>query len=78
MKEFIEYLTTEGVRWDAVAWDCYGDPYAYPQIIADNPAYRAMATLPGGVRLQVRVIDAPPRELPPEESLPPWRRGAAA
>ena len=72
--DFIEYITTEGERWDTIAYRCYGDPYAYPRIIELNPDYRANATLPGGVTLRVEIIDQPPAVLAPETALPPWRR----
>lgn len=72
--DFLEYTTIDGDRWDWISWQVYGDPYAYPDLIADNPAYRAAATLPGGIPLKIRVIDAPPAVLSPEDALPPWRR----
>nr|MBW4056874.1 hypothetical protein [Pseudomonadota bacterium] len=34
---YIEYITSEGDRWDTIAWRYYGDPLAYEGIILANP-----------------------------------------
>lgn len=67
---FVEHITSDGDRWDSLAWKYYGDPYAYERIIRANPAVPIIPILPAGIRLLIPVIDPPqPAETGP---LPPW------
>lgn len=73
--EFSEYRTFDGQRWDAIAFEAYGDPYRYEIIQFANPQYMLLAQLPGGVLLQVPVIEESAIEQSvPTELLPPWKR----
>lgn len=73
MSNFSIYTTRQGQRWDAIANEVYGDPYAYEPIVMANPDYLGVLVLPAGVRLRVpeqeQVSEAIAAEL-----LPPWRR----
>lgn len=73
MTTFRAYQTREGDRWDTIAYLQYRDPYGYERIIAANPSYRDVLSLPGGVALRVPVVaDTAPTI--PKEQLPPWKR----
>lgn len=66
---YLEHVTTDGERWDNLAWRYYGDALAYERIIAANPHVAIMPVLPSGVRLIIRLSASRKR---PE--LPPWLR----
>lgn len=68
--EFVQYITKAGDRWDLIAWDHYGDPHAYEEIVAANPNVPIRPTLAAGLVLRI-----PVREAPPPAGLPPWKRG---
>ncbi|EDZ5669685.1 hypothetical protein GOF54_19355 [Salmonella enterica] len=68
---YLEHVTTDGERWDNLAWRYYGDDaLAYERIIAANPHVAIMPVLPSGVRLIIPVISV--TQTTPE--LPPWLR----
>lgn len=73
MSEFIQYKTRDGQRWDSIAYDAYGDPFAYEIILMANTQYIGLATPPGGVVLRLPVIEQRPATVP-ASSLPPWKR----
>lgn len=68
--EAVEHVTTEGDRWDTLAWTYYGDPWAFERIIAANPSVPIRPRLPGGLTIHIPVIEAATRT----DDLPPWRR----
>ena len=72
MKNSLIHLTTQGERWDNLAWRYYRDPYGYESIIKANPDVALYPVLPGGLRLVVP-IQARSTSLTPE-MLPPWLR----
>ncbi|EDW6064260.1 hypothetical protein YT14_002378 [Salmonella enterica subsp. enterica serovar Oslo] len=67
---FQEHLTTEGERWDHIAWRYYADPMGYGRIVLANPHIAVTPVLPGGLRLAIPVIDVSDVT----EELPPWLR----
>ncbi len=72
MSDYYEHITTEGERWDAIAYQYYGDATMYEPIVAANPDVPIIPILPSGIRLIVPVIDT--TEAIPAEELPPWKR----
>lgn len=68
---YLEHITTEGERWDLLAWRYYRDPMGYERIMAANPGVSRDPVLTGGVRLLIPVIEAPDTLT---EDLPPWKR----
>lgn len=72
MSEHYEHITTEGDRWDTIAYGYYGDPMMYEPIIAANPGIPIVPVLPSGLKLRVPVIDT--TGTIPAEELPPWKR----
>jgi phage tail protein X len=67
---FIAHTTTEGERWDQLAWRYYGDARRYLPIVQANPHVPISATLPAGLTLAIPVL----QPLPTTEDLPPWMR----
>jgi len=72
MAEYLEYVTKEGDRWDKIAYDYYGDPFAYERIIVANPAVPIIPILPSGIKLLIPVVEE--EETLASEELPPWKR----
>ena len=72
-RDYLEHVTTEGERWDQLAWRYYGDPYRYEPLIAGNPDVLIVPVLPGGLTLRVPFLGEEIEELA-AESLPPWKR----
>jgi phage tail protein X len=68
----IQHTTTEGERWDLLAWRYYADPMAYEQILAANPQMPFCAVLPGGLTLYVPVTTA--SDTVSAQDLPPWKQ----
>ena len=52
----LEHITTEGERWDSLAWRYYADPMGFGRIILANPHVAVTSVLPGGLRLAIPVI----------------------
>ena len=73
MTTFRTYQTKEGDRWDLIASAEYRDPYQYEPILAANPNYRHLLSLPTGVRLRIPVLTNTAPTIP-KENLPPWKR----
>lgn len=64
---FLQHITTEGERWDNIAYKYYGDSLAYEQIISVNPQFALTPHLPAGQVLLIPVLaesDAIAEELP--------------
>lgn len=70
---FTKFTTTQGIRWDTIAYQMYGDAAAYPRLIEANPDVPATPRLPGGIQLRIPIIDLP-QEVAPQDTLPPWLR----
>jgi phage tail protein X len=66
----ILYKAKSGDRWDLLAWDAYGNPFWYEQIIHANPYSAIEPVLEAGVPLIVPVIVAGNVTA---ENLPPWK-----
>lgn len=61
---YLEHITTDGERWDNLAWHYYGDALAYERIIAANPHVAIYPVLPSGIQLII----------PSFPSIKPYRR----
>ena len=68
----LRHITTDGERWDQLAYRYYGDASAYERIVAANPDIPMMLALPGGLELAIPVIEA--NSTISLEELPPWER----
>ena len=67
---YLTHITTEGERWDQLAWKYYGNALEYERIVAANPQVPITPTLASGLRLSIPVIE----ETQIVEDLPPWKR----
>lgn len=65
---YLTHITTEGERWDQIAARYYGSAHMYEPIIAANPRVPISATLRGGLRLAIPVIERADLY----EDAPPW------
>lgn len=73
MAETLTYITKENVRWDTISFEAYGDASLMNKIIAANLDVDITEKLPGGIELQIPVIQT--TALPASaENLPPWKR----
>lgn len=70
MKEFYEYITKEGDRWDLIAYQFYGDATMYEPIIVANPEVPIIPILPSGIKLRIPIIEIKETI----EELPPWKK----
>ena len=69
--EYYEHITSDGDRWDLIAFEYYGDPALYEPIISANPDIAIKPVLKSGLKIKVPVIDV--EEKAPED-LPPWKQ----
>lgn len=71
----LKHITTEGERWDTLAWRYYGNPYDYGRIAEANPALNLTPYLPSGRVVLIPLLTAinlqAAREL---ANVPPWMR----
>lgn len=67
---FIPHITTEGERWDQLAWRYYGDAHRYLPIVQANPHVPLTGALPAGLTLAIPMLEP----VPATEDLPPWMR----
>lgn len=65
---YIEHITTDGERWDQIAYRYYGDPFGYARIIMANPHIAVTPVLDAGQRLAIPVIDTEQTT----QELAPW------
>ena len=67
---FITHVTTEGERWDQLAWRYYGDAHRYLPIVQANPHVPITAILPSGLTLAIPILEP----MTSAQDLPPWMR----
>ncbi|UVM52218.1 MULTISPECIES: tail protein X [unclassified Pseudomonas] len=67
---FILHVTTEGERWDQLAWRYYGDAHRYLLIVEANKHVPITAALPAGLTLAIPMLES----VATTEDLPPWMR----
>ncbi|WP_173647458.1 tail protein X [Pseudomonas lactis] len=66
----LTHITTEGERWDQLAWQYYGDAHRYLPIVQANPHVPITAALPAGLILAIPLLE----QVAVTEDLPPWMR----
>lgn len=67
---FVTHVTTEGERWDQLAWRYYGDAHRYLPIVQANPHVPITAILPSGLTLAIPILEP----VTSAQDLPPWMR----
>lgn len=70
MSQFIEHITTEGERWDLLAFRYYADVQQMGMLIEHNPHIPITPVFPSGLRVRIPLIAQPVST----QELPPWRR----
>jgi phage tail protein X len=68
---YLAHITSDGDRWDLLAWRYYRDATGYERIMAANPTVDRAPVLACGIRLLIPVIETPDTLT---EDLPPWKR----
>lgn len=72
MSNYQIYVTTEGDRWDLIAYRFYSNPYLYQPLIEANIAtIGTPPILSGGLRLNIPTL---PEAQTIPANLPPWKR----
>lgn len=73
--QVLEHITSQGDRWDLLAWRYYGDARLYEPIIAANPEVAIVPVLEPGIRILIPLLEsAVDGDVTTSEELPPWRR----
>ncbi|MDO8771921.1 MAG: tail protein X [Burkholderiaceae bacterium] len=71
----LEHITTEGERWDTLAWRYYGNPYAYAGIMDANPALDLTPYLPSGQLVLIPLLTEEAQQASRAlADTPPWMR----
>lgn len=71
--DYLEHITSDGERWDTLAWRYYGDAGRMGPIIAANPQLRILPVLVAGLKIRIPILQDGEPALAAEE-LPPWKR----
>jgi len=69
--QFITHITSEGERWDLLAWRYYGIPTLYSPIIMANSQIIIESVFEAGLNINIPIIQTPDT---PNRDLPPWKR----
>lgn len=66
------YITSQGERWDQIAYGYYANAEMTAPLVEANPRYADRLTFEAGVALKIPILTPQP-----PSSLPPWKRGTA-
>ncbi|MCY1530294.1 hypothetical protein D9M68_654750 [compost metagenome] len=69
--QYLTHTTTEGERWDQLAFLYYGNAHRYEPITRANPQVPLNGALPAGLSLRIPVLE---EQVVSSEDLPPWMR----
>jgi phage tail protein X len=75
MADFQRYNTTQGDRWDLIAWRAYGDYTKQKELIEANPGIPIVASFGDAIPLILPII---PEADTQSALLPPWFRNDPA
>lgn len=73
MDNILQHITKEGERWDNIALERYGTADLMGKIIEANPDIPRYDLLPGGIVLDIPIIEFVDVQTDAEK-LPPWKR----
>jgi hypothetical protein len=73
MSNVIQKTTEGGERWDQIAGEYYGDPDKMGKIIQANPGVPIYDILPGGVVLDIPIIEKAEVQTDAEKT-PIWKQ----
>lgn len=71
--DIIQHTVIEGQRWDDIADEYYGKGSMMNDIIKANPGVPIYDRLPGGIILNIPIIETVTVKID-KENLPPWKR----
>ena len=69
--QFITHISSDGDRWDLLAWNYYGDPTLFGPIVMANPAILIEPVLSAGLTVVIPVLQ---KASVTTVNLPPWKR----
>ena len=72
--QFITHISSDGDRWDLLAWNYYGDPTLFGPIVMANPAILIEPVLSAGLTVVIPVLQ---KANVSTVNLPPWKRAQA-
>lgn len=67
----ITHISSNGDRWDLLAWRYYGDPTKFAPIVMANPGIPIDPVLLGGLAIIIPVLQTTSAIA---TDLPPWKR----
>ena len=68
--QYITYISSEGDRWDLLAWNYYGDPTLFGPMLMANPGLTIEPVLAAGLTVIIPVLQ---RAAVVTTDLPPWK-----
>jgi len=72
--QFILHITSNGERWDSLAWQYYGNPAGYSPIVMANPNVPIEPVFDAGVSILVPILQ---ESATISTNLPPWKLSKA-
>jgi phage tail protein X len=69
--QFITHISSDGDRWDLLAWNYYGDPTLFGPIVMANPLVLIEPVLSAGLTVVIPVLQ---KASVTTVNLPPWKR----
>jgi len=68
--QYITYISSDGDRWDLLAWKYYGDPTLFGPMLMANPDLPIEPVLAAGLIVVIPVLQAAAVVV---TNLPPWK-----
>ena len=69
--QLLTHISSNGDRWDLLAWNYYGDPTLFGPIVMANPAIPIEPVLAAGLTVVIPVLQ---KVSVVAADLPPWKR----
>ena len=69
--QFIAHISSNGDRWDLLAWSYYGNPTLFGPIVMANPSIPIEPVLAAGLTVIISVLQ---QASVVAADLPPWKR----
>lgn len=69
--QLLKHISSNGDRWDLLAWNYYGDPTLFGPIVMANPNIPIEPVLAAGLTVVIPVLQ---KVSVVAADLPPWKR----
>jgi phage tail protein X len=69
--QLLKHISSDGDRWDLLAWNYYGDPTLFGPIVMANPNIPIEPVLAAGLTVVIPVLQ---KVSVVAADLPPWKR----